>query len=197
MTLVAAPAYATQKILVFGDSLSAAYGLEQKQGWVSLLQIKLKTLNYNASVVNASISGETTSGGANRIKVAIKQHRPDIVLIQLGANDGLRGLSLNEIQHNLNQILAAVKEKKTKIVLIGMKIPPNYGIQYTRQFSATFEQLAKQYHANLVPFLLEGVGGDPDLMQADGLHPKAEAQAKLLENVWSQLQPLLAKPPSN
>lgn len=193
--LVAPSAWAAQTILVFGDSLSAAYGLEQTQGWVSLLQDKLSTRQGKAQVVNASISGETTSGGASRIDETLKQHQPDIVLLELGANDGLRGLSLSEMQKNLTYIITTCNKAGAKVVLIGMKIPPNYGLSYTQQFSHSFTELAQRYKTALVPFFLEHVGGNPSLTQADGLHPTAQAQPILLANVWPALAPLLKNSP--
>jgi acyl-CoA thioesterase I len=190
--LVASPAFANQKILVFGDSLSAAYGLDEKSGWVHLLQQKLNQMNLSSKVINASISGETTSGGANKIKQTLDLHQPDIIIIELGGNDGLQGLSLESMRHNLTQIIDLAKQHQVKPVLIGMKIPPNYGIQYTKQFSETFKALSKQYQIAYVPFLLEGIGGNPLLMQQDGIHANAIAQPKILENVWPALEPLLS-----
>ncbi len=189
--LVAAPAFSAQKILIFGDSLSSGYGIERSQSWVSLLEAKIKKQNPSAQVINASISGETTIGGANKIQQVLQLHHPDIILIALGGNDGLRGLNLNEMQANLETIIKAAKKTGSEVMLIGMKIPPNYGIQYTQQFHATYQNLSQQYQTQLVPFLLEGVGGNPALMQQDGLHPNATAQPKILDNVWVTLSPLL------
>lgn len=199
LALVAVPVVANadqaaQTILIFGDSIAAGYGLQQAESWTALLQQRLNLKHYNAKVVNASISGETTSGGLSRIDGTLKQHQPTIILLELGANDGLRGLELTQIDNNLNAILSKVGQFNAKCVLIGMKIPPNYGLSYTKGFSALFSKLATQHNAQLVPFLLEGVAGKPALMQADGLHPKAEAQKQLLENVWPTLLPLLLKP---
>ena len=184
----------TQTILVFGDSLSAGYGVPQGQGWVALLEQKLvrNKLSYASyKVVNASISGETTSGGLTRFSAALATHKPNIVILELGANDGLRGLPITEMQANLNQMITQAKTAKAKVLLIGMKIPPNYGLNYTKIFSATYTSLAKQYSIALVPFLLEGVAGKPELIQADGLHPIAEAQPQLLDNVWKVLAKML------
>ncbi|MGJ8620039.1 MAG: arylesterase [Methylophilaceae bacterium] len=189
--LVASPAIANQKILVFGDSLSAAYGLDEKSGWVYLLQQKLDRLGYDAKVINASISGETTTGGANKIKKTLELHQPDIVIIELGGNDGLQGLSLQRMRQNLTQILKAAKQYQVKPLLIGMKIPPNYGIKYTKQFSETYTTLSNKHQTAYVPFLLEGIGGNPLLMQQDGIHANASAQPKILDNVWPTLLPLL------
>lgn len=191
MGLVATNAMATQTIVVFGDSLSAAYGIQQEEGWVALLQNKLKQQKSDYKVINASISGETTSGGLNRFKNMLDTHKPHLVIIELGANDGLRGLSIREMHSNLNQMINQAKSAKASVLLLGMKIPPNYGIQYTQQFSNTYSQLAQTHHLPLVPFFLDGVAGNPDLILDDGLHPKAAAQIKLLENVWPQLSKLL------
>ena len=184
----------TQTILVFGDSLSASYGLPQGQGWVALLEAKLaqnQASKTTYKVVNASISGETTSGGLARFSTALTTHKPNIVILELGANDGLRGLPIAEMQANLNQMIAQAKTAKAKVLLIGMKIPPNYGLKYTKNFSTTYINLAKQHNIALVPFLLEGVAGKPELIQADGLHPLAVAEPALLDNVWAQLKGLL------
>ena len=199
--LVALPASAklitpsTQTILVFGDSLSASYGVPQGQGWVALLETKLEQKQSSKTtykVVNASISGETTSGGLARFSAVLAAtQQPNIVILELGANDGLRGLPVSEMQANLSQMIALAKTIKAKVVLIGMKIPPNYGLKYTKNFSATYTILAKQHNIALVPFLLDGVAGKPEQIQADGLHPTAEAQPQLLENVWKILAKIL------
>ena len=191
--LVASTAQAAQTIVVFGDSLSAAYGIPPNTGWVALLENKLKQQNNAYKVINASISGETTSGGLTRFAQMLKNHQPKIVVIELGANDGLRGLSLNDMQSNLNSMITQAKAKNATVMLLGMKIPPNYGIQYTQKFSAIYENLAKQYKLNLVPFFLDGVAGNRTLVQDDGLHPTAAAQPKLLENIWPKLESLLKK----
>ncbi|MES2637527.1 MAG: arylesterase [Pseudomonadota bacterium] len=191
MSLVATSAHAAQTIVIFGDSLSAAYGIQQSEGWVTLLQNKLEQQNLDYKVVNASISGETTSGGLGRFKAMLTTHKPDIIVIELGANDGLRGLSVKEMQKNLNSMITQAKAAKAKVMLLGMKIPPNYGIQYTQQFSESYVNLAQKYDLILVPFFLDGVAGDPSLILDDGLHPKAKAQTRLLQNVWPQLEKLL------
>jgi acyl-CoA thioesterase I len=183
----------TSTILVFGDSLSAGYGVPQGQGWVALLEKQLAAQKSNFSVVNASISGETTSGGLARFKQALLVHKPSIVLIELGANDGLRGLQIKDVQQNLNTMITQAKTANAKVLLIGMKIPPNYGLKYTKNFSQMYVNLAKQHNINLVPFLLENVAGKPELIQADGLHPLAVAQPALLENVWKILEKMLKK----
>jgi acyl-CoA thioesterase I len=195
--LVALPAAAklinpaTQTIVVFGDSLSAGYGIGQNQGWVALLQARLRQQKLPYQVINASISGETTSGGAARFGEMLSTHKPSIVILELGANDGLRGLPVKEMQANLSQMIVQAKAAKTKLLLVGMKIPPNYGQKYSRDFSASYAILAKQHKIKLVPFLLEGVAGKPSLIQDDGLHPIAAAQPSLLDNVWVQLKGLL------
>ena len=191
--LVASPAFAKQKILVFGDSLSAAYGLDEKSGWVHLLQKRLTELHPDYKVINASISGETTSGGANKIKQTLNLHQPDIIIIELGGNDGLQGLNLENMQENLTRIIQEAKRRQAKTLLVGMKIPPNYGIKYTKDFNETFKALSQKFQTAYVPFLLEGIGGDPELMQQDGIHANASAQPMILENVWPSLEPLLNK----
>ncbi len=186
---------ATPTILVYGDSLSAAYGIPREQGWATLLQQRLQKQGYVHQVVNASISGETTSGGLSRIKASLKQHKPDIMLLELGANDGLRGLPVAEMRQNLTSIIEAGQSTGARTILIGIMIPPNYGPSYTREFSASFPTLAKRYHLPLVPFLLDGVAGKRELTQDDGLHPTAAAQSLILDNVWKTLEPELAKTP--
>lgn len=191
--LVASTAQAAQTIVVFGDSLSAAYGIQPNTGWVALLENKLKQQKIIYKVVNASISGETTSGGLTRFGQMLKMHQPNIVVIELGANDGLRGLSLNDMQSNLNSMIKQAQAKNATVMLLGMKIPPNYGIQYTQKFSAVYDDLARQYKLKLVPFFLDGVAGNRSLVQDDGLHPTAAAQPRLLKNVWAKLESLLKK----
>ncbi len=192
--LVAEPAYAEQTnpvIVIFGDSLSAAYGIPQHEGWVALLQQRLHQKKPGYQVINASISGETTSGGLSRFADMLKQHKPNIVLIELGGNDGLRGLSAAETSNNLEAMIQQTKKAKAKVLLIGMKIPPNYGLKYSHQFSENYQNLANKHGVALAPFLLDGVAGKPDLIQADGLHPTAAAQPQLLENVWATLIKML------
>lgn len=177
-------------ILVMGDSLSAAYNLPASAGWVSLLEERLKS-QTNWQVVNASISGETTSGGLTRLPRLLRQHQPDLVLLELGANDGLRGLPPKLISNNLEKMLTLSQESGAKVMLIGILLPPNYGPAYLAQFEQTYPNLAKKHQLPLVPFLLEGVADIPSLMQADGLHPTAEAQPIILETVWLELKALL------
>ena len=186
-------AMANQTILVFGDSLSAAYGIPREAGWVSLLEQRLAQEKPGYRMVNASVSGETTSGGLSRILPVLLEHKPALVIIELGANDGLRGIPVRESDHNLKAIIEACRRSQAKIMLIGMRIPPNYGPRYTQDFSAMFPALAKRYKVGLVPFLLEGVAGNPALMQTDGLHPIAGAQPRLLQYVWPEIQRLLTR----
>jgi acyl-CoA thioesterase-1 len=186
-------AVATPTILVYGDSLSAAYGIATDQGWVNLLQQRLNSQGYRHQVANASISGETSSGGLSRIATALRQHRPSLVILELGANDGLRGLPVAEMRHNLASIIEYCRRQGAHVLLVGMRIPPNYGPRYTREFSDSYLQLAKQYRLPLVEFLLDGVAGQRPLIQDDGLHPAAHAQPMLLDNVWKKLQPMLDK----
>lgn len=193
MALVATGAQAAQTIVVFGDSLSAAYGIQPNTGWVVLLDNKLQQQNSDVKVINASISGETTSGGLSRFNQMLITHKPDIIVLELGANDGLRGLSLSEMQSNLNSMISKAKAANATVMLLGMKIPPNYGIQYTQKFSAVYSSLAAKYQLNLVPFFLDGVAGNPSLILDDGLHPTAAAQPQLLENIWPTLKTLLKK----
>jgi acyl-CoA thioesterase-1 len=185
-------------ILVLGDSLSAAYGIPRDQGWVALLQQKLDLQQPGRyRVINASISGETTSGGRSRLQQLLAQHTPDLVLLQLGGNDGLRGLPVRELRQNLTAMIESSQHSGARVALLGILIPPNYGPRYTQEFRESYSLLAKQYQLALVPFLLEGVAGKADLMQEDGLHPTTAAQPILLENVWRilapQFRPLTAK----
>ena len=178
-----------QTILVFGDSLSAAFGIPREASWVSLLQKELQRIHPQYQVVNASISGETTAGGRQRIAAALKQHRPAIVVLELGANDGLRGTPLKEIGANLDALIHASRKAQARVLLLGMKLPPNYGADYTTRFAALYSTLAQRYHVALVPFLLEGIA--PEQFQADNLHPVAAAQAHILQTVLAKLKPLL------
>ena len=189
--LFSAVAGAAPTILVIGDSLSAGYGIAQKSGWVSLLQQRLEQEKSNYSVINASLSGETTSGGLARAEALLAQPRPAIVILELGCNDGLRGLPLDAVRRNLAAIIQMSKVRKARVLLVGMKLPPNYGAAYTRQFEDNYRQLASQFKIALVPFLFEGFAEKRDWFQADGLHPTAAAQPALLENVWSRLKPML------
>lgn len=181
-------------ILVFGDSISAAYGLEVKQGWVFLLQQKLdKIMPAQHVVVNGSLSGETTSGGKIRLPPLLKKHQPALLIIELGANDGLRGQSPQTMATNLKAMIASARAEKVRVILLGMKIPPNYGQMYTRSFERVFVDIGRQEKVPLLPFFLEGVGGKSELIQADGLHPVAKAQARLLDNAWPLIEAELKK----
>ncbi len=182
-------AHAAKNILVFGDSLSAGYGIDVKESWPSLLQQELKHSRPDFKVMNASISGETSLGGWRRIVPLLEQYHPAIVIVELGANDGLRGFSISNIEDNLNEILLQINQVHAKILLIGMKLPPNYGEPYITQFQNIFPRLAKKHHASLLPFLLEGVNADQ--FQADNLHPSAVAQPRIMSNVLQALKPLL------
>ncbi len=181
------------KIMVYGDSLSAAYGIPQQQGWASLLQKKLDAERYQYKVVNTSISGETTSGGVSRIQQALEQTKPNIIILELGANDGLRGLPIQDMTANLNAMIEQGKKSGAKILLVGMRIPPNYGPQYTKRFSQSYVKLSKEHNVPLVPFMLENVAAKANLIQDDGLHPNAIAQPLVLDNIWPHLKQLLKK----
>ena len=193
MSAAALPAVARGNILVYGDSLSAAYGISQKDGWPSLLQERLRKNGLDYSVTNASISGETSSGGATRIASTLAASKPDVTVIALGANDGLRGLPIVQMKENLDRIIRATKGAGSRIVIVGMRMPPNYGPAYTRDFELAFSQLAQRHKTAFVPFLLEGIADKPELFQADQLHPIAAAQERVLDNVWKALAPLLKK----
>jgi len=184
-------------ILIFGDSLSAAYGIRPEQGWVALLTQRLQAQGYGYQIVNASVSGETTSGGRERLPRALQLHQPGVVILELGANDALRGLPLDLTRENLAAMIRLSQAQGARVLLLGLRLPPNYGPRYTQQFAGIFPELANQYHLLLVPFLLEKVALDPSRMQADGLHPNAAGEPPLLDTVWPYLQPLLNKPPQH
>jgi len=183
----------TSSVLLFGDSLSAAYGIDQAKGWGSLLEQRFKQNNLPFKVVNASISGDTTLNGLSRLSASLAKHQPDVVLIELGANDGLRGLSLKQMNNNLAKMIELSQQSNAKVILAGMHIPPNYGKRYTEAFYETYVSLANQYNIVLIPFLLKSVGGQQHLMQEDGLHPNEKAQPIIVDNVWPYLLPLLKK----
>ncbi len=178
---------------MLGDSLSAGYGLRLEQGWVALLQQRLRSQGYGHEVVNASVSGETTGGARVRLPRALATHHPSIVIVELGGNDGLRGLPVADIRSNLESIITSSQQAGARILLVGMRIPPNYGPAYANGFQQVFGDLARKYRLAFVPFLLADVALDDRLMQADGIHPNAAAQPRLLETVWPPLQPLLKK----
>jgi len=180
-------------ILVMGDSLSAAYGIRPEQGWVALLTQRLQTSGYGYEVVNASVSGETSNGGLQRLPRAIQIHRPSIVILELGANDGLRGLPVPVTKDNLAKMVQLVQKAGARVVLVGIRIPPNYGPRYATEFAGMYPEIAKQFQLPLIPFLLDKVALDPALMQDDGLHPNARGEPQVLETVWQGLEPLLKK----
>ncbi|TXI20156.1 MAG: arylesterase [Nitrosomonas sp.] len=174
--------------MIFGDSLSTSYGLPSDAGWVSLLTQRIHSKFIDYRVINASISGETALGGRNRIDRVLNEHLPEIVILELGANDGLRGASIKSIYENLEAIIKACKKYNALVLLAGMQLPPNYGISYTQKFQAIFPQLAENYQIKLIPFLLAGFGDKHDFFLADGIHPNEVAQRKIAENVWEILQ---------
>lgn len=190
--MAATPLQADERpaLLIMGDSLSAAYGIEREQGWVHLLA---ERLGEQARVVNASISGETTSGGASRLPELLRQHEPELVLLELGGNDGLRGLPPRQMQANLAEMIEASQEAGAEVLLLGIDIPPNYGSSYRDAFRSSYTELADTYDVPLIPFILENIALDEALMQGDGIHPTAEAQPRILENVWPELEKWLER----
>jgi acyl-CoA thioesterase-1 len=187
-----ASAYSAPKtVLVLGDSLSAEYGLARGTGWVSLLDQKLKAEKIDARIVNASISGETTSGGRTRLPALLNQHHPNIVIIELGANDGLRGLPVASAEDNLRSMVSLATKNHAKVLLVGMRMPPNYGRTYTERFAGMYKDVSTQLKAPLVPFMLEGVAQDPAMFQADRLHPLSTAHPIILANIWPQFSALI------
>ena len=178
-------------VLIVGDSISAGFGLDTRKGWVALLEQRLKQEGFDDKVVNASISGDTSAGGLARLPAALATHKPDVVVIELGGNDGLRGQPPAQLQQNLASMIQQSRDSAAKVLLLGMQIPPNYGKRYVEAFAKVFGDVAQKEKVPFVPFFLEGVGGHPELMQADGLHPAVAAQDTLLENVWPTLKPLL------
>jgi acyl-CoA thioesterase-1 len=187
-----ASAYSAPKtVLVLGDSLSAEYGITRGSGWVSLLEQKLKAEKIDAAIVNASISGETTSGGRARLPALLGQHKPSVVVIELGANDGLRGLPVAAAEANLRSMVSLAQQNKAKVLLVGMRMPPNYGRAYTERFYGMYKTLSTQTKSPLVPFMLEGVADKPALFQQDRLHPRAEAHPAILANIWPKFSALI------
>jgi acyl-CoA thioesterase-1 len=180
-------------ILVLGDSLSAGYGIKPAQGWVALLEQRLRDQGYGYRVVNASVSGETSGGGLQRLPRALELHQPAVVVVELGSNDGLRGLSVPLIRDNVTRMVAESKKTGAQVLLVGMMLPPNYGARYTKDFMKMYGDIAAGSKVALVPFLLQSVALKPELMQADGLHPTAPAQPALLDTVWPQLKPMLKR----
>lgn len=180
-------------ILVFGDSLSASYRMPQEEGWVHLLAQRIAAQELPYQVVNASVSGETTDGGLSRLPAALANHQPDLVILELGGNDGLRGLPVQHIKTNLIEMVELSQEAGAVVILVGIQIPPNYGPRYTGPFASQFEEIAEAMSLPLIPFLIDGIAQNPELMQDDGIHPKAEAQGLVLENVWPVLQAVLVE----
>lgn len=191
LTASAAVLAGQRVILVLGDSLSTAYGLEVERGWVSLLEQRLAAQGRDYRVVNASISGDTTRGGLARIAESLRANRPSIVIVELGGNDGLRGIPLEVSRAQLRGIVEQALAAGARVLLLGMRLPPNYGPVYAQRFHAIYRDIAHELGVALVPFFLEGVGDRPELMQADGIHPRAQAQPMLLDTVWPHLEPLL------
>ncbi|MDX1722375.1 MAG: arylesterase [Pseudomonas sp.] len=178
-------------VLVVGDSISAAFGLDTRQGWVALLEKRLAEQGYEHQVVNASISGDTSAGGAARLPGLLAEHQPSLVILELGGNDGLRGQPPAQLQQNLASMIERAQEAGATVLLLGMRLPPNYGVRYTTAFAQVFASLAEEKQVAFVPFFLEGVGGVPEMMQRDGIHPAVAAQSVLLENLWPTLRSLL------
>lgn len=184
-------ATAPYTLMVFGDSLSANYGIDESQGWVTLLESRLQEQDLPIQVINGSVSGETTTGGLARLPAMLDTYQPDLVILELGGNDGLRGLPINLVRQNLADMTDMARARGAAVVLAGIQIPPNYGPRYTEPFFAQYAELAEEKGLPLVPFLIDGIPQQPELMQDDGIHPKAEAQWMILENVWPVLEPLL------
>lgn len=192
--ILSVPLHAAEKtLLVLADSLSASYGIAIEDGWVSLLQKRLDETGHDFQVLNASISGDTTHGARSRLDEILSQSVPAITIVELGGNDGLRGLPVAEISKNLGDIIALLTAKGSKVLLVPMLLPPNYGRIYIEKFSNVYTELAATHDITLGRFILEGIATNPDLMQADGIHPKAEAQPVMLENIWTDLEPMLDK----
>ncbi len=185
---------ADKSILVLGDSLSAGYGIAIQQGWVYLLQERLLQQGYSYQVINASISGDTTRGASVRIEKLLNTLEPDIAVIELGGNDGLRGISLDEMTQNLSSIIAQLLQNKARVLLIPMQLPPNYGDTYNSRFQTIYQKLAESYDVVLGRFILADIADNTELMQSDGIHPKAEAQMTMLNNVWLDLEKLISRP---
>jgi acyl-CoA thioesterase-1 len=182
---------APKTVLVVGDSLSAEYGLARGSGWVALLGQRLQADKISANIVNASISGDTTAGGLSRLPALLQQHHPSVVVLELGANDGLRGLPVKSAETNLRTMIDMAEKAHAKVLLVGMRMPPNYGRAYTERFAGMYKDLSKQEKVPLVPFMLDGVAQEPANFQADRLHPVANAHPTILNNIWPQLAPLI------
>lgn len=177
--------------LVVGDSISAAYGLDMQQGWVALLEERLEKAGHEVQLINASISGDTTAGGVHRLPALLEAHQPHWVIIELGGNDGLRGLPLAQLQHNLTTMVQVSREHGAQVVLLGMRIPPNYGEAYAEGFFQTYKKVSEQEQVLLLPFFLHKVAGEVGMMQEDGIHPTAAAQPQLVENLWPMVEKML------
>lgn len=190
LLLTYSAAASTPSIVVFGDSLSSGFGLSTGQGWVELLKQRLHSQDYNYRVINASIAGDTTASALSRLPQALS-HQPSILIVELGGNDGLRGLSLSSMEKNLRQIIQKSRKQNIKVLLVGMQIPPNYGPLFSREFTKTFQRLSQELDVPLVPFLLRGLEERRNLFQQDQIHPKAEAQSIMLDNIWQELKKLL------
>ena len=184
---------ATNTLLVYGDSLSAAYGIQEAQGWVTLLESRLNEENWPYKLINGSVSGETTTGGLERLPAMLSIYQPDLVILELGGNDGLRGLPLETLKANLKKMISLIRAEGGEVQLTGIQIPPNYGSRYTEPFFSLYTEISEEDSLALVPFLIEGIPQQPELMQNDGIHPKAEAQIMILDNVWPYLEPMLSR----
>jgi len=178
-------------ILIYGDSLSASYGMTEEEGWVALLEKKIQQENWPYQVINGSVSGETSTGGLERLPAMLDSYKPELVVLELGGNDGLRGLPIDLLKNNLRKMIELIHERGAKVLLAGIQIPPNYGPRYAGPFSELFYQIADEDKVELIPFLIDGIPQNPELMQDDGIHPKPEAQSIILENVWYHLLPML------
>lgn len=194
-SLASANASTEQTMVILGDSLSAAYGIDEEQGWVQLLRNRLSNNNIKIRVINASISGETTGGGLNRLSKILREYQPKLLVIELGGNDGLRGYPIKHMKKNLQKMIKMAQDQQAKVILLGMKIPPNYGQRYSELFYNSYLSTADKMGVALVPFFLEGVATNPELMQTDGIHPTVEGQPRMLNNVWDTLFKALKKLP--
>ena len=191
LLLFTLPVFGKNSILIIGDSLSAGHGIDPSQGWVALLRNRLQEKHFDYTVVNASISGDTTQQGLDRLPAALQEAQPEITIIELGGNDGLRGLPISVITQNLQQMITLIKKANSQVVLIGLRLPPNYGAAYTQEFHQIFAELAQKNQINLVAYFLKNIDQNPNKLQPDHIHPTTEAQPILLNNVWPTLEPLL------
>lgn len=191
--VIVAPASAEPTLLVLGDSLSAGYGIDTKRGWVTLLQHRMQQKGYRYKLVNASISGDTSAGALARLPKTLQRNKPTIIIVAIGGNDGLQGLPLGEMKKNLSRIIALGKKQGATVLLLGIRLPPNYGPAYTDVFHKTYKQVARQNRVPLVPRFLQGVAGNSEMMQLDGVHPRAEGQPRMLDNIWPRLKLMLKR----